>query len=166
MASKANRNRKAFLEWTRRHFPGLYARAAKDASQLNGLGQSDLWGEMSLAQGGPDFRNLGDNGNGNGSGESQKDEQDAAWYDKILSTLEQAVPIYVQADAQKDIMDAQLERAKKGLPPLETSQMAPQVNVGMDPEIQDSITGTANTIQQVALWGGLALGAYFIMQRL
>ena len=53
-------------------------------------------------------------------------------WDKIVSTASQVLPTIVQAKAQSDIFNAQLKRAKKGLPPLKTAEIAPTVRIQAD----------------------------------
>lgn len=144
--------------WLRRHFPALYRYAAVQASQntLGALGQpydSGVWGQFSLAQGGPDYKNL--------PRQSGTKQADASWYEKLIDVAKQAIPLFVQAEAQEEILDVQLKRAKQGLPPLNVSQISPQVNVGLAPQIQESITGLSTAFQNVLIYGGIGLVAYF-----
>ena len=74
---------------------------------------------------------------------------------------------YLQFRTQKEILDAQLERMRAGLPPLQTSEYAPTVAVKVDPGTTAEITGAIGTglgrmLPFIAI-GGLAL--LFLMRR-
>lgn len=162
MNPNAKRNLKSHVYWLKRHFPGLYYYSvgqALNTNELGALGQpydysnSGIWGQFSLAQGGPDYKNLVAN---------TESDKDAAWYEKILSFAEKAIPVFVQAEAQENILDVQIKRAKMGLEPLNVSQISPQVNVGLAPAIQESITGLSTAVQSVLVYGGIGLVAYFL----
>lgn len=63
---------------------------------------------------------------------------------------------FTQYKAQKDILKTQMDRAKKGQPPLNTSQygMPPiRVETGVSPEIRKEIGGTLKT--SLMIGGGL-----------
>lgn len=57
-------------------------------------------------------------------------------------------------DAAKKIYDLNIARAAKGLPPIKASDVAPQVNVGVSPDVKNLL--------MVA--GGIAAGAWVISQ--
>lgn len=75
-------------------------------------------------------------------------ETSRPWYETALDIAQQAIPTYIQYQAQRDIMKMQLDRARQGLPPLDTSQIAPTVRV------QAEVPGVTNWIMPVALIGG------------
>lgn len=52
------------------------------------------------------------------------------------------------------IRQINIERAKQGLPPIDSSAIAPQVNVGLSPETQ-----------RLILFGGIALIAFLVLRR-
>lgn len=58
----------------------------------------------------------------------------------------------------KDINDANLERAKRGLQPLDAAAYAPRVNVGIPPQ-------TEQTVKYIA-WAALGLGALYIFTQM
>ncbi len=60
------------------------------------------------------------------------------WWDSFISGAKELVPVIVQARSQKNILDVQLRRAEQGLSPLNTSQIAPtvQVQAGISPELK------------------------------
>ncbi len=53
----------------------------------------------------------------------------ASVFNSTLNDIKQLAPVYLQTRAQKQILDVQVARAKQGLPPLQTSQLAPTVKV-------------------------------------
>lgn len=59
-----------------------------------------------------------------------------SWYD----SLARALPIVAATVQQKEILDIQVQRAKQGLPPLDASQYAAGVNVGLSPETTRLVT--------------------------
>lgn len=70
--------------------------------------------------------------------------------DKIL----RALPTVVMADTQRRLLNIQIDRAKKGLAPLDVSQYGMGVNVGLSPQ----------TIQML-MFGGAALIAVYWFSR-
>lgn len=66
------------------------------------------------------------------------------WYDALARLL----PVLASTYQQKQLLQVQVDRARQGLPPLDVTQYAGGVQVGMSPELQ-----------RMLLWGGgLALG--------
>lgn len=53
---------------------------------------------------------------------------------KLLDLAQGVLPAYLQYEQQKDVLAIQLQRAQAGLPPLETGQYAPAVQIGLDQE--------------------------------
>lgn len=53
---------------------------------------------------------------------------------QLLDLAQGVLPAYLQYEQQKEVLAIQLERAKAGLPPLETGQYAPSVQIGLDGE--------------------------------
>lgn len=53
---------------------------------------------------------------------------------KMLDLAQGILPAYLQYKQQDEVLSIQLERAKAGLPPLETGQFAPSVQIGLDQE--------------------------------
>lgn len=72
----------------------------------------------------------------------------------------QAYLTYEQMRAQKKVMDAQLQRAQAGLPPLDFNMesyglVGPQVSVGLSP-----------TTKNLLIWGGAGLAAVYLLPKL
>lgn len=90
-----------------------------------------------------------------------------AWYSDFLAFAKEAVPAYLAYDAQKDIMDLNLERAKQGLDPIDPGAVAPQIRVTTDlpPEVR-GLVSQAKGMGNILLWGALGLGAFFVVRAL
>lgn len=73
-----------------------------------------------------------------------------AWYD----TLARALPMVAATYQQKQILGVQMDRAKAGLPPLDMSQYAAGVNIGLSPDTSKLI-----------LYAALGIGAMFLLSR-
>lgn len=58
----------------------------------------------------------------------------------------------------KEVNDVNLARAQRGLPLLDARALAPQVNVGVNPQ-------TEQTLKYIA-WGALGLGAVYIFTQM
>jgi hypothetical protein len=54
------------------------------------------------------------------------------WYETALNTLAKTATVFAQTKAQQDLIKANLERAKQGLPPLDVSTVSPTVQVTTD----------------------------------
>lgn len=84
-------------------------------------------------------------------------------WDSIISGAKEVLPMLVQARAQKQIFDAQLTRAKQGLAPLQTSEIAPTIR------IETGVTSsTGDMIKKMALPIGLSvagLAAVLLMRK-
>lgn len=55
---------------------------------------------------------------------------------------------------QQQLFDLNIERAKRGLAPISSAQFAPTYNVGVSPQLQ-----------QILLFGGIALLAVLMLRR-
>jgi hypothetical protein len=73
---------------------------------------------------------------------AQQQQPGQSWTDSLLAAL----PILATTAQQRQLLQVQVDRAKQGLPPLDTSQYAIGAQVGMD----------ANT-RNLVMWGGLAV---------
>lgn len=72
------------------------------------------------------------------------------WYD----TLARSLPILAATYQQKQILDVQVDRARKGLPPLNASQFAAGVQIGLTPDIQ-----------KLLVYGAIGIGAAIFLAR-
>lgn len=87
------------------------------------------------------------------------------WARDALAFAKEAVPAYLAYDAQKDIMDLNMERAKSGLPPIDPGVVAPQVKVNVDlPPEARSLIEQMKMGGNLLLWAGLGLGAFFLIR--
>lgn len=76
-----------------------------------------------------------------------------AWYDALARVL----PVLASTYQQKQLLQVQVERARQGLAPLDVSQYAGGVQVGLSPGLQRAL-----------IIGGslaLALGAVYLLRR-
>ncbi|NIT36962.1 MAG: hypothetical protein GTN49_10775 [candidate division Zixibacteria bacterium] len=111
------------------------------------LGQFDEWGTMGV----PTTTDTSD-------GES--------WYSGILDFAKEAIPAYLAYDAQKDLMELNMERARQGLDPIDPGMTAPQVRVvhQLPQETQSAIEQFKLGGMNILLWGALAVGGFFLIR--
>lgn len=69
--------------------------------------------------------------------------------DTILNTARDLLTVY----NQQRILDANMERASRGLPPLQTSQYAPTYNVGLAPDTRNMLMIGGGLLLVVLLLG-------------
>lgn len=63
------------------------------------------------------------------------------WWDTFQESITDLGGKYLQFRTQKEILEAQLERMRAGLPPLQTSEYAPTIAIKPDPGTTREITG-------------------------
>jgi hypothetical protein len=90
------------------------------------------------------------------------------WAKEVVSVAKEVVPAYLAYDAQKDIMDLNMERARNGQEPIDPGVVAPQVRVIHDlpPETQSLIQQFKTGGMNILLWGALAIGGFFIIRKM
>lgn len=68
-----------------------------------------------------------------------------SWFTNFTDSIGKIGPALVQYKTQKNIMKIQLDRAKRGLPPLDTSQLAPtfRVQPELSPEMYSDLKSYA-----------------------
>ncbi len=71
-----------------------------------------------------------------------------------ISTISRAMTMVAMADYQRQILKAQLERARRGEPPLQPREYAPAINVGLSPQTR-----------RLLIYGGIALVAVLLLRR-
>lgn len=81
---------------------------------------------------------------------------DKPWYEKVADTVLNILPSYAAYKGQQSLIKLNIERAKQGLPPVDTASVSPQVNVG--------ISADSKRIVYFAL-GGAALIALVALTR-
>ncbi len=64
-----------------------------------------------------------------------------SWYDALARLL----PVLASTYQQKQLLEVQVDRARQGLPPLDATQYAGGVQVGLSPDVQ-----------KLLMWGGIA----------
>ena len=93
------------------------------------------------------------------------------WFDDFTSKVADLGGKFLQFKTQKEILDAQMERLRSGLPPLETGQYAPTVGVQIspDPATTAHITGAIGTglgkLATPLMLGGAALAAILLLRK-
>lgn len=100
---------------------------------------------------------------GTASGETSTSSAKPSFWDKLNSALATASQAYLsveQLKAQKKLLATQLQRAQAGLAPLDIDPAAygitgPQVSVGMSSQTKTFL-----------VWGGVALGAVYLLPKL
>lgn len=85
-------------------------------------------------------------------------EETALWADKLISIIEKIAPVYAGVSQAKALLKINIERAKAGLPPLETSDLSPQVNVGVSQGVERM--GYVG----IAVIAGIGLLAYVLLK--
>lgn len=71
-----------------------------------------------------------------------------------INAISRAMTTVAMADYQRRIINAQLERARQGLPPLQPSEYAPAINVGLSPQTRNLL-----------IYGGIALAVVLLLRR-
>lgn len=149
---------KAYFAWLAQNNPNVLRAAIKEAKKKGaiepfgfsaaphpwsfGFGQSNGGEAMATAMSKP-------------AGESEK-----AWYETLLDTVTETagkiLPIYYQSKAQKELIELNADRAKQGLPPIDSSQVAPTIRtqVGMDPAMLNML-----------VLGGVGIAIFMAMGR-
>lgn len=90
----------------------------------------------------------------------------AGWWESFNDFASNVGGKYLQFRTQKDILDAQMERMRQGLPPLQTGEYAPTFAVKPDPETTAEITGAIGAgFAKVLPWAAAGLGLFFLLGR-
>ena len=126
----------AFMAWVRREHPILFRAAEKQASKA-GLGQV----EAKTA----------------GTG--------LTIWQRLVNTVTDIAPQYLQYQAQKDLLEVQLQRASQGLPPLDPTSYAPAVQVSIDPVQAQLAAEAAWDRAKPFVFGSLALVGGWLLLR-
>jgi len=120
-------NQKEFVEWMQENAPNTYGLAvleATDATQLNGLNAD------------------------------QQSTQSKGWFENFTDSIKKIAPALMQFKTQKKIMRTQLRRAERGLPPLDTSALAPTLRI--QPELPPEVY---RDIKKYVLPAAVGIGA-------
>lgn len=162
--------KREFVEWLNRENPKLVAKAKQIAKRTlsGGLGASTLIPRFSQDM------NVRRAAMSQGLGQATpsimgptipQEQAEEGWLDKLIGAATTIAPAYLQFQQQKEILDMQLERAKQGLPPLETAYMAPTVRIQteLSPEaLRTARTGIAEGMGKLAFPLLLAVGAFML----
>ena len=145
-------NKVAFVEWVKYNDPVLYnvavkAHALKNGVQaIHGLADYEPMGAIDLG----------------------------AMFNTVVDVFGKVVPSVVALRSQKDILKAQLERAKQGLPPMKVEDYAPVIGVdakiGKDAEdalVRVATQTTDNTLQKYGIYlaGGVIALMFFMRKK-
>lgn len=141
-----------FIEWVKQNQPNIYNVAVKMHALKNG--------EMAI-HGIVEYEPLGAIALG-------------SFFSTIADAVGKLAPSLIAAKSQRDIVKVQLERAKQGLPPMNTSDFAPVVKVQTDITSgnEDALTRIAtqtadNTLQKYGIYiaGGLVALLFFMRKK-
>jgi hypothetical protein len=89
------------------------------------------------------------------------------WAKDALAFAKDAVPAYLAYDAQKDLMDLNMERARQGQDPIDPGLVAAEVTVQHElPAEARSLIDQMKMGGNVMLWAALGLGAFFLVRML
>lgn len=128
--------RLAFLTWLRKNHPRVYADAVGASAQMGGI-MDTISGALSKID-----------------------------FGKISDGVAKAGTAYLAVKSQKDLLKLNLERAKTGLPPLDSTDygIAPTVRteIDVDPRLA---AGLRDSMMMPLLFGGLALAAVLLLRR-
>lgn len=132
-------SKKLFIEWVKKTRPDVYARAMPRAAGLSGMGETAA--QILARQ--------------NGYGEIAVDNrsQFEKLADTFIDTVSKLAPTVIQTSQANKIMKINLELARQGKPPIDTTSYSPQFNVGIPKDVQ------------YILWGALAIGAIFVISK-
>lgn len=180
-AEQKTRAAQQFIGWVKRFHPEMHAaivsRAgeAPKAGALNQLGAAWDMFYPSMYYGGTgygaryhtDAQHLGQFP-GEDAAVPTSTQDSGAWYTEIFKFAKEAVPAYMAYDAQKDIMNMNIERAKQGLPPIDPGLTAPQVKVihQLPPEVQAEVINWKNNAIKIAIWAAVGLAGFFVIRRM
>ena len=124
-----------FAYWLKKRYPKIYA-ASMSRGGMSGLGDTAPTDTITPAA-------------------------TTSWLDTISNTLKSIIPAASAAYIAKQTIDVNISRAKAGLPPIDSSSLAPQVNVSLPPAQVAQLTSAG----KYALYGVGALGLLFILSK-
>lgn len=87
------------------------------------------------------------------------DHDKTTWWGSFIGAAKELTPIIVGARSQKKLLNVQMKRAQQGLPPLNTSEIAPTVRV------QAALSPDIKRIMIPALAVGGLLLLFFVMKK-
>ena len=92
------------------------------------------------------------------------------WFERFTNTVTQLAPSYLQYKAQKEVLDLQLQRAQQGLAPLDTSEIAPSVQVSLDPSqtrqaLAQGAARVGDVLSSPWVLGAAAVGVFLILRK-
>jgi hypothetical protein len=108
------KNQALHVEWVRDNFPQTYQEAMLMSSDTYNAGLNAMPSFMTPYPYTPVVKPA---------------VPEKSWFTSFTQSIQKIAPALVQYKTQKDILKLQLDRAKKGLPPLDTSALAPTIRV-------------------------------------
>lgn len=142
-------------------FSNIPSKAAKVANQKRFLRWLEAWNPQLHAAAVNAANAVTENDTGLGALNS--------WWDSFTDKISQLGSKYVQFRTQKEILDAQMERMRQGLPPLETGQYAPTVAIkpdaGTTAEITSAIGSGIGKLSTPLMLAAAALGFFFLTKK-
>ena len=98
---------------------------------------------------------------------------DSSLLDKIVSAAQSILPAYLQYQSQQQVLDVQLQRMASGLPPLDTAQYAPTMQIGLDPatirnlgtEAATQAASAASAVSPLFLLGAIGAAIYLATKK-
>lgn len=84
----------------------------------------------------------------------QNQSTSESWVDTAMRVL----PMLVTTLQQRQIISAQIQQARAGLPPLDMSTIAPQVNIGVSADTKTLLYGAGLLVAAVLILPGLMGG--------
>lgn len=142
----------SFMEWMRNSSPALYNAITNQKPELADpatvvtSGKLSPNGKKPAASTGVKLNGMGDyspfaltDDQGlppDGTSTSAGGAPVTSWGQDLISFTKAVLPSYYQAQAQRDLLNINIKRAEQGLPPIDSGAVAPQVNVGVSPGVQ------------------------------
>lgn len=144
--------RAQFLTWLKDKNPDLFYRVVNRADSG---GDADNMADLPPVDFG--FRGMG-----------ATDDNGTTWWQRIAEGVTSLGTAVIGFKAQQSVLEANLDRAERGLPPIEMDAAAPVVKtqVALDPEIIQRLQESATAgMSNILLFGGLALGAFLLLKK-
>lgn len=134
----------AFLSWMQNTSPGLYQAITNTKPALVDPATVVASGSLAPKNSKAGLKGLADAGvpntdmsyTGDGSSASASASPATDWGTSLLNTIQSIAPAYFQVKSQEQLMNINIQRAEQGLPPIDSSALAPTVNVGVSPAVQ------------------------------
>lgn len=145
------RGQMMFMTWVQETYPDLYQAVLNRVASQEVATQGVAVNNRQLGQVGPPAPEM------------------ESWWSKASTAFMSLGVTYLGLKNQRDVLKINLERAKKGLPPISNENLtAPivQTRVDVSPEVMDKLTaGVGTQMNKVLLFGGIALLGVLLFMR-